>query len=132
VRARILFSPRFIVRTFPTGNSDGRKKYLASQELAANTAAAYGTKVTGLITENGIHCDITAVEDPDDHGITNAGATPRTANLDTDGDVEEDMVEIFGKLIGLNDPEDAEPNDYAPVANLLGPTFARTSLEFVE
>ncbi len=133
IRARVLFSPRFIVRTFPTGTSDDRTKYLDQlQGLTDKTAAAYTTLVGDLVTANGIHCDITAVEDPDTHGITNASATPRTANLDTD-DVEDELVEIFGKLVGLTDPdEDDEPEQYGPLVDLLAPAFSRTSLEFVD
>jgi hypothetical protein len=131
VRARILFSPRFISRTFPTGTGTARTDYLTDLPNSPTTAAAYTTEVNTLVTESPVHADIIAVEDPDDHGITSSTANPRTANLDTD-DLEDETVEIFGKLIGLADPDDAEPNDYAPLVSALAPDFVHTSLEFVE
>jgi hypothetical protein len=129
VRAIFRFSPRFIVRTFPRGKSKERKKYIADLELGRDTPSEYDKKVKGVVAENGVHCEVTAVEDPDHRGITNATATPRKGNIDTDK-LEDTVAALFGQLIGLNDPARATPNDYAPVANLLAPKFTRASLEF--
>lgn len=129
VRARVLFTPRFISRTFPTGTTTARADYLRALPTSPTTAAAYTAAVNTLVTQNSVHAEITAVEDPSQHGITNATANPRTANLDTD-DLEDEAVEIFGRLIGLSDPEDAEPNDYAPLVSALAPDFVHTSLEY--
>jgi hypothetical protein len=130
VRARILFTPRFISRTFPTGTSTNRTNYLNDLPGKPTTAAAYTTAVNNLITESPVHAEVTAVEDPDHHGITNSTANPRRANLDTD-DLEDEAVEIFGKLIGLDKPSKAKPNDYAPLVRALAPEFVYSSLEFV-
>jgi hypothetical protein len=35
-------------------------------------------------------------------------------------------------MIGLAEPDDAEPNDYAPLVSALAPDFVPSSLEFVE
>ncbi|WP_219906795.1 hypothetical protein [Enhygromyxa salina] len=131
VRARILFSPRFISRTYPTGAGTNRTDYLAELRGAPTNAASYASAVTSLISESPVHAEILAVEDPDDHGITNASSNPRRAKLDTD-DLEDEIVEIFGRLIGLSDPEDAEASDYAPLVRALAPVFTHSSLEFVE
>lgn len=131
VRARVLFSPRFISRTFPTGTGTNRTDYLQAVRGSPTTAADYTSIVDALITQSPIHAEITAVEDPSAHGITNGNANPRTAKLDTD-DLEDEIVEIFGRLIGLDDPEDAGPNDYAALVQMLAPDFTFTSLEFVE
>jgi hypothetical protein len=131
VRARVLFSPRFISRTFPSGTGPNRTKYLNNLPSKPTTAAAYTTDVNTLVTESPVHAEITAVEDPSTHGITNALANPRTANLDTD-DLEDETVEIFGRLIGLDDPDDAKAKDYAPLVRALAPDFVYTSLEYVK
>ncbi|HVH98129.1 MAG TPA: hypothetical protein VM869_05455, partial [Enhygromyxa sp.] len=131
VRARILFTPRFISRTFPTGTGTNRSDYLRDLPTSPTTAATYTSAVNNLVTESPVHVEITAVEDPAQHGITNGTANPRTANLDTD-DLEDEVVAIFGRMIGLADPEDAGPNDYAPLVSALAPEFVHSSLEFVE
>lgn len=131
VRARILFTPRFISRTFPTGTSTNRSEYLSKLPTSPTTAATYTSAVNNLVTESPVHVEITAVDDPAQHGITNGTANPRTANLDTD-DLEDDAVEIFGRMIGLANPDDARPNDYAPLVSALAPEFVHSSLEFVE
>ncbi|MFV8750416.1 OmpA family protein [Nannocystaceae bacterium ST9] len=130
VRARVLFSPRFIVRTFPTGTSAARTKYLTDLTASPNTAAAYTTQVAALITESPIHADVIAVEDPDDHGITNSTATPRRANVDTD-DLEDEIVEVFGKLIGMAKPDRDDPEQLRPLVTALAPDFVASSLEFL-
>lgn len=129
VRARVLFSPRFIVRTFPTGSGANRTKYLNSMTAAPTTPAAYTAAVNALVTESPIHAEITAIDDPGNPGITNGAANPRIANLDCD-DVEDQAVEIFGRLIGLNNPARAKPADYVPLIQALAPDFTHSTLEF--
>jgi len=90
----------------------------------------YSTKVNDLIDESGIHADVVVDEDTDDHGLTNTASTPRQATLDSD-DLEDDAVEIFGRLIGMSDPDEDDPNDYAALVDALAPEFVRSSLEFL-
>ena len=63
VRARVLFSPRFISRTFPGGTGPNRTRYLNAVSGSPTTSAAYATTVGNLITANPVHVEITAVED---------------------------------------------------------------------
>ncbi|HLT39579.1 MAG TPA: hypothetical protein VK034_25015, partial [Enhygromyxa sp.] len=130
VRARILFSPRFIVRTYPSGTSDHRTAYLRAIDKTMVVEEDYSTKVNDLIDESGIHADVVVDEDTDDHGLTNTASTPRQATLDSD-DLEDDAVEIFGRLIGMSDPDEDDPNDYAALVDALAPEFVRSSLEFL-
>lgn len=130
VRMRILFSPRYIVRTPPTGSSPGRADYFEALDISSGQTEAYAALVDDTIRENGIHADVVAVGDPKKHGNTST-AFPREAIIDTD-DLEDETIRLFGSMVGLAKSTTRRPSDYALLIGVLAPEFKPTSLYFVE
>jgi hypothetical protein len=130
VRARFIFSPRFVVRTYPIDSSAAKKKYIAGLRYPVTNQSSYDDLVKKAIEAGKLHCEVTAVKEPRKGGLTDGSASPRKGTIDT-SKIEDTVVDLFGKLIGLANPATATENDYAPLADLLGPQFSRSKLEFV-
>jgi len=129
VRARLLFSPRFISRAFPTGSSAERTDYLQGVDFDPKLEQDYIVFVNGLVSEHGIHCEVAASDDPDPRGFVASSGPIRQANVDT-GDIDDDIIDVFGQLVGLRDPTTDEPRDFAPFVDMIS-GFSRQSMEFL-
>jgi hypothetical protein len=135
VRLRVLFAPRFICQTFPTGTDSA--KYLAGLDPPLPTAAAYTAQIGVRLANPGVHADIRVVKDGTP-GVT-AGAAPRAAVVRQDSkvllvfpgvDFDDDVVRVFSQLVGLKDEKVGSPNDFRPAVSNLG-SLVVSSLEFV-
>lgn len=133
VRARVLFSPRFISRKFPSGSSSERTKYLKALKFDPKQEADYTVFVNDLVSTHGVHCEVEAIEDPDPRGFTVSSGPKREARVDVD-DLDDEIIDVFGQLVGLAKPTTKKPGDFAPLVDLVS-GFARRasdSMEFVE
>jgi hypothetical protein len=134
VRLRVLFAPRFICRTFPTGGDSA--KYLGSLSPKLPTLAAYNAKVNTQLATAGVHVDIQITKDGTP-GVT-AGGVPRQGIVRQDGTVlliftsakfDDDVLRMFSQLVGLKDEKVGGPNDFRPAVSNLG-SLVVSSLEF--
>lgn len=129
-RLRVLFAPRFVCRTFPTG--DGADKYLDSIGLPPVTKpyneANYHTCVQANISQWGIHGDIEIVRSGGAFGVS--ADTPRRATVRrdphwllifSDNHFDEDVLRLFRLLIGLDDKPIAGAASFQVIADQLKP-----------
>jgi hypothetical protein len=130
VRLRVLFAPRFVCRTFPTGK-EACDKFLASilpsivdTANPGNTRTNYQNRVVQRVAGHGIHVDIN-VDANGAPGVSGADL-PRRAVVRPDRHLlswrfDDDTLLVFSQLIGLPDANVAGPQAFRELFKALPP-----------
>jgi hypothetical protein len=139
VRLRVLFAPRYVCSTFPSG--DGADRYLGQLSPALTKpfkAADYQKLATDTITEHGIHVRVRLAGGT--AGVT-AGAAGRTALVRDDGSsffgliskphFDDDVKLIFGQLVGCPAKRTGTVADFAALVAALSPELTAVVPELV-
>jgi hypothetical protein len=131
VRLRVLFAPRFLCRTFPTGWHS--EEYLSTDikypELPRPDRPSYAARIDDLVSAHRIHADIT-VDDALPSGLRpghpRQGAVRDGVLLHffTSRGFDEDVLQVFSQLIGLPTPGDFSAHGFLP---LFAPLAGRLS-----
>lgn len=133
-RLRVFFAPRFLLRTFPTG--DGADRYLDSinyPPLTAKTAAAYQARATASKTAYGVHAEI-GVASSGPPGVR-SGVSPRQGRVRESGffnrNFDNDVLRCFGQLVGLADGDPQSAEAFRPLFKPLASKMIVTRLSFL-
>lgn len=141
VRLRVLFSPRYVLRTFPHGGDT--QKYLDSIDnppLAKKDATSYNARVQTSETRFGIHAVVTVAADGTPGVVANPVPGPRSAVVRQDGSFlliftrphfTDDVLRVFGQLVGLADGQIHRADDFKPLLDSLAPDLVVTHREFL-
>lgn len=130
VRLRVLFAPRFLSRTFPTGGKDATS-YLEGIDYPKITPpideSNHRKRVEACATAHGLHAEIEVV-DKGTPGVTTTGSSPRNGIVRRDGSFllifndphfDDDVLRVFGQLVGLPDGSLANPLAFQPLVTAI-------------
>jgi hypothetical protein len=127
VRLRVLFAPRFVCRTFPTGSN--AQKFLDSVDLPKIgppiNQTTYRARVHFSEDKCGVHAEIdvtktgmSGVSGPTVPRRAVVHPTPWYSLIST---FDREVVKTFSQLIGLPDQNVRGPEDFRPLLNVLLP-----------
>ena len=129
VRLRVLFSPRFLCRTFPTKNATKFLKSIDFPPLNPINKQQYDARITTLVATHRTHAEVVVSGGGGTPGVT-PGGSPRNALVRQDGTIlliftnsrfDDDVHRVFAQLVGLNDERAKGPNDFQALFQSLAP-----------
>src|SRR5439155_22347163 len=120
VRLRVLFSPRFLCRTFPTANAIKFLQSIDLPKLSPINKQQYDARITALVNTHRRHAEVVVTGGGGTPGVT-PGGKPRNAFVRQDGTIlliftnsrfDDDVHRVFAQLVGLKDEQANGANDF--------------------